>query len=144
MVYFLDHDLPYVLPKHTILHGELINCIRLYHGPVGLQRLKLQLVNEYGLPIHLNGGSFSFALEIGLKTSFVSCFSFLRIDALLYIMPPYVKSSLTYANSISTNSCSKNYVDKGNTTLFENAAAHDHLAVRINIGNVYRIGQICK
>lgn len=37
---------------------------RQYTGKVDLQRLKIQLVNEIGLPINLNGLDFSFSLEI--------------------------------------------------------------------------------
>jgi hypothetical protein len=37
---------------------------RTYSGKVDLQRFKVQLVNEYGLPINLNGLDFSFGLEI--------------------------------------------------------------------------------
>jgi hypothetical protein len=37
---------------------------RVYTGKVDLQRLKVQLVNEIGLPINLNGLDFSFGLEI--------------------------------------------------------------------------------
>ena len=56
-----------LFPFGTIIQGKLTDCIRLYHGPVDLQRFKLQLVNEYGLPIQLNGGSFSFSLEIEME-----------------------------------------------------------------------------
>jgi hypothetical protein len=37
---------------------------RIYSGKVDLQRFKIQLVNEIGLPINLNGLDFSFGLEI--------------------------------------------------------------------------------
>jgi hypothetical protein len=37
---------------------------RTYSGKTNLQRLKIQLVNEYGVPIDLNGSDFSFCLEI--------------------------------------------------------------------------------
>jgi hypothetical protein len=45
-------------------NGLLIPDVRSYNGKINLQKLKIQLVNEYGLPIHLNGLDFSFCLEI--------------------------------------------------------------------------------
>ena len=46
------------------LNGWLFSDKRTYTGKVDLQRFKVQLVNEYGLPINLNGLDFSFGLEI--------------------------------------------------------------------------------
>lgn len=56
-------------PYGTILtanptNGLLISDKRSYNGKVNLQKMKIQLVNEYGLPIHLNGLDFSFCLKI--------------------------------------------------------------------------------
>jgi hypothetical protein len=45
-------------------NGYLITDSRCYNGKIDLQRLKIQLVNEIGLPIDLNGLDFSFTLEI--------------------------------------------------------------------------------
>jgi len=45
-------------------NGYLLTDKRIYTGKVDLQRMKIQLVNEIGLPINLNGLDFSFALEI--------------------------------------------------------------------------------
>ena len=45
-------------------NGWLFGDKRVYTGKVDLQRLKIQLVNEIGLPINLNGQDFSFGLEI--------------------------------------------------------------------------------
>lgn len=45
-------------------NGLLLSDRRSYNGKVNLQKLKLQLVNEYGHSIHLNGLDFSFCLEI--------------------------------------------------------------------------------
>ena len=56
-----------LFPFGTIIQGKLTDCVRMYHGPVDLQKLKLQLINEYGIPINLNGGSFSFVLEIEME-----------------------------------------------------------------------------
>lgn len=44
--------------------GYLLSDCRCYSGKVNLQRLKIQLVNIYGLPINMNGVDFSFSLEI--------------------------------------------------------------------------------
>jgi hypothetical protein len=45
-------------------NGYLVSDTRHYNGKVNLQRLKIQLVNEYGKPVHLNGLDFSFCLKI--------------------------------------------------------------------------------
>ena len=45
-------------------NGYLLTDKRSYNGKVDLQRLKIQLVNELGIPIDLNGLDFSFTLEI--------------------------------------------------------------------------------
>jgi hypothetical protein len=42
----------------------LMSDQRVYTGKVDLQRFNIQLVNEYGLPINLNGKSFSFCIEV--------------------------------------------------------------------------------
>ena len=46
------------------LNGLLKSDARSYNGRVNLQKLKIQLVNEYGEPVNLNGLDFSFCLEI--------------------------------------------------------------------------------
>jgi hypothetical protein len=48
-------------------NGYLISDVRSYSGKVNIQKLKIQLVNEYGNPIHLNGLDFSFCLEINYE-----------------------------------------------------------------------------
>lgn len=45
-------------------NGLLKSDVRSYNGRVNLQKLKIQLVNEYGEPVNLNGLDFSFCLEI--------------------------------------------------------------------------------
>lgn len=45
-------------------NGLLISDKRSYNGKVNIQKLKIQLVNEYGIPVNLNGLDFSFCLEI--------------------------------------------------------------------------------
>ena len=45
-------------------NGLLISDCRCYNGKVNLQKLRVQLVNAYGTPIHLNGLDFSFCLEV--------------------------------------------------------------------------------
>lgn len=44
--------------------GRLISDTRTYSGCVNIQRLKVQIVNEYGLPVDLNGLDFSFCLVV--------------------------------------------------------------------------------
>jgi hypothetical protein len=45
-------------------NGLLKSDKRSYNGKVNLQKLKIQLVTEYGIPINLNGLDFSFCAEI--------------------------------------------------------------------------------
>jgi hypothetical protein len=45
-------------------NGYLYSDVRKYGGMVNLQRLRIQLVNEYGAAVDLNGQDFSFCLEI--------------------------------------------------------------------------------
>ena len=45
-------------------NGLLISDRRSYNGKVNIQKLKIQLVNEYGIPMNLNGLDFSFCLKI--------------------------------------------------------------------------------
>ena len=45
-------------------NGLLVSDRRCYNGKVNLQKLKIQLVNAYGVPVHLNGLDFSFCLEV--------------------------------------------------------------------------------
>jgi hypothetical protein len=52
-----------VLPANHS-NGLLMSDRRSYNGKVNLQKFKLQLVNEYGHAINLNGYDFSFCLEI--------------------------------------------------------------------------------
>lgn len=58
-----------VFPFGTVLHGNLNDGIlvsdhRCYNGTIDLQRLNIQLVNEWGVSVNLNGLDFSFLLEI--------------------------------------------------------------------------------
>jgi hypothetical protein len=52
-----------VLPANQY-NGLLLSDKRTYSGKVNLQKLKIQLVNEYGYPVNLNGLDFSFCIEI--------------------------------------------------------------------------------
>jgi hypothetical protein len=52
-----------VLPANNY-NGYLLTDKRSYNGKVDLQKLKIQLVNENGVPVHLNGLGFSFCLEV--------------------------------------------------------------------------------
>jgi hypothetical protein len=44
--------------------GYIVSDKRIYTGPVNLQRMNVQLVNERGVPMDLNGLDFSFCLEM--------------------------------------------------------------------------------
>jgi hypothetical protein len=45
-------------------NGLLSSDVRYYNGQVDIQKMNIQLVNEYGKPIYLNGLDFSFLLEV--------------------------------------------------------------------------------
>ncbi len=45
-------------------NGLLISDVRSYTGKVDIQKLNVQLVNENGTPMNLNGADFSFCLQI--------------------------------------------------------------------------------
>ena len=50
-----------VLPLST---DDLLSDVRSYTGKVDIQKLNVQLVNENGTPMNLNGADFSFCLQI--------------------------------------------------------------------------------
>lgn len=52
-----------VIPANNF-NGYLLTDRRTYTGTVDLKRLHIQLVNELGIPMNLNGLDFSFCLEI--------------------------------------------------------------------------------
>ena len=57
---FLDYE---SYPFGSVLNGNdgggyLLSDCREYSGKVNLQRLKIQLVNIYGLPVNMNGVDF--------------------------------------------------------------------------------------
>lgn len=58
-----------VFPVGTILpansrNGLLTSDIRSYTGKIDIQKLNIQLLNEIGLPVNLNGMDFSFCIEV--------------------------------------------------------------------------------
>ena len=52
-----------ILPANQY-NGYLLSDKRSYTGKVDLQRMNVQIVNEIGVPINLNGQDFSFCLEL--------------------------------------------------------------------------------
>lgn len=59
--------LPLTAPEYSInftTGNDLIERRREYFGPVRIQRLKIELVNQYGDIINLNNMDFSFSLEL--------------------------------------------------------------------------------
>ena len=52
-----------ILPANNF-NGYLLTDRRSYNGRVDLQKLKIQLTDEYGIPVDLNGSGFSFCLEV--------------------------------------------------------------------------------
>ena len=51
-----------ILPAN-LNNGYLVSDTRSYNGNVDLQKLNIQLLNEDGLPVILNGLDFSFCLK---------------------------------------------------------------------------------
>jgi hypothetical protein len=60
---YSTHAFLSILPANNV-NGYLLTDKREYNGKVNLQKLKIQLINEFGYPIDLNGMDFSFALSI--------------------------------------------------------------------------------
>ena len=60
---YQHHPYGTILPANQY-NGLILSDKRSYNGKVNLQKLKIQLVNEYGNPVNLNGLDFSFSLEI--------------------------------------------------------------------------------
>ena len=58
-----QYDFNTVLPAN-IANGYLTTSVRNYQGKMDLQRLNIQLVNEYGQVMDLNGQDISLCLEI--------------------------------------------------------------------------------
>ena len=60
---YATHEFLAVLPANNA-NGLLLSDKREYNGKINLQKLKVQLINEFGYPVDLNGMDFSFALSI--------------------------------------------------------------------------------
>lgn len=60
---YATHGFLSVLPVNDD-NGLLLSDKREYNGKVNLQKLKVQLINEFGYSVDLNGMDFSFALSI--------------------------------------------------------------------------------
>lgn len=52
-----------ILPAN-MYNGLLVSDVRTYNGKIDIQKLNLQLLNDFGYPISLNGMDFSLCLEI--------------------------------------------------------------------------------
>ena len=52
-----------ILPANTY-NGLLVSDVRTYTGKIDIQKLNLQLLNDFGSPISLNGMDFSLCLEV--------------------------------------------------------------------------------
>lgn len=57
------HGYGSILPAN-FFNGLLVSDVRSYNGKVNLQKLNIQLLNESGMPVDLNGQDFSFCLEV--------------------------------------------------------------------------------
>jgi serine protease inhibitor ecotin len=52
-----------VLPAN-VYNGLLVSDVRTYSGKIDIQKLNIQLLNDFGNPISLNGMDFSLCLEV--------------------------------------------------------------------------------
>jgi hypothetical protein len=60
-----NHIFPFgTIQISDIFNGLLVTDVRHYNGTVDIQKITVQLVNEYGHSIDLNGMDFSFLLEV--------------------------------------------------------------------------------
>ncbi len=55
-----------ILPANNY-NGLLLSDMRCYTGKIDIQKLNVQLLNEVGTPMILNGGDFSFCLELSTE-----------------------------------------------------------------------------
>ena len=59
------NDFPYgSILNAKLTNGLLVSDKREFTGKINLQKLNIQLVNEYGNPVNLNGLDFSFCIEV--------------------------------------------------------------------------------
>lgn len=60
---YRNYPYGYTIPANHS-NGYLISDTRSYTGKIDIQKLNVQLVNETGIPMNLNGGDFSFCLKL--------------------------------------------------------------------------------
>lgn len=60
---YKNYPYGYIIPANN-RNGYLLSDIRSYTGKIDIQKLNVQLVNEIGIPMNLNGGDFSFCLKL--------------------------------------------------------------------------------
>jgi hypothetical protein len=58
-----NHGFGTILPSNNY-NGLLLSDVRSYTGKIDIQKLNVQLVNEIGLPMNLNGSDFSFCIRL--------------------------------------------------------------------------------
>jgi hypothetical protein len=58
-----DYPFGTILPS-SLASGSLISDTRNYNGKIDLQKLKVSLLNDDGIPVVLNGSDFSFCIEL--------------------------------------------------------------------------------
>ena len=60
-----QNDYPFgtILPTSVVI-GNLVSDNRNYNGKIDIQKLKVSLLNDDGIPVILNGSDFSFCLEL--------------------------------------------------------------------------------
>ena len=76
-----------ILPA-TYYNGLLTTDTRSYTGKIDLQKFNVQLLNESGIPMMLNGHDFSFCLEASFnlyKRNNSACFSVILIFVIVLI-----------------------------------------------------------
>jgi hypothetical protein len=60
---YKNYPIGSVLPAN-LSNGLLITTSRIYKKPIKLENMKIRLVNEFGIPIFLDGFDFSFCIQL--------------------------------------------------------------------------------
>jgi hypothetical protein len=60
---YKNYPIGSILPAN-LLNGLLITTSRIYKKPIKLENMKIRLVNEFGVPIFLDGFDFSFCIQL--------------------------------------------------------------------------------
>lgn len=60
---YKNFPIGYMLPANLV-NGFLITSARIYKKPIKLESMKIRLINEFGIPVFLEGLDFSFTIQL--------------------------------------------------------------------------------